>query len=80
MIHDAQDGGSGRHVWRLRLPGIPALYVIAETGEAALGWLRQQAPDADLSSVTFTDEGSADRTEIALWRDESRLANPPTDT
>lgn len=79
-IHDALDGTSGRHVWRLHLRGVPALYVIAQTGEAAVEWLRQQAPDADLSSVTFTDAGSADRTEISLWRDPSTLPNPPADT
>lgn len=73
MIHDALDGTSGRTVWRLRLRGIPSVYVIAATGDAAIRWFQEQAPDADLSAMTAEDHGSADRTEIALWRDETRL-------
>lgn len=78
MIRDAADGTTGRRVWRLSIPGVPATYVIAATEQAARDWFAGQTPGFTQDLVTVTDEGSADRTEIALWRDETRL--PPNAT
>lgn len=76
MIHDAQDGGAGRTVWEIGGLGIARpVFVIAETAANALAWVRQAA-EADLPAATATDRGGADRTEIALWKDETRL--PPS--
>lgn len=86
MIHDAQDGTSGRAVWEIRLPSfMPGhMLVIAASADAATDWFRRYCAglgeNPDLTALTVTDRGSADRTEIGLWRDETRLPNGDTDT
>jgi hypothetical protein len=81
MIHDAQDGTSGRHVWRITGPALgTTMFVIAHTPDAAMRWLRTAAVLDAGTELTATDVGSADRTEVALWRDETRLDPTTTDT
>jgi hypothetical protein len=72
MIHDSGDGG--RTVWEIAHPDLPRhVFVIAASASAALDWLARMQPGIDLERATTGDRGSADRTEIALWRDDTRL-------
>lgn len=73
MIHDCLDGTSGRRVWQLARRGYDDLYVIAATEAKALAWLASLAGETQGVPVTVTDRGSADRTEVGLWHDETRL-------
>ena len=79
MIYDAQDGTSGRRVWQLDGLDRP-IYVIAATEAAARAWLEDVAAGTTLPPITATDRGSADRTEVTVWRDETRLDPTTTDT
>lgn len=73
MIHDALDGGGGRHVWQIRGLAMPDVFVIAETGDAAIRWLLARMPDTSFAGLTATDRGLADRTELGLWGMADRL-------
>lgn len=82
MIQDAQDGTTGRRVWEIQQYNGPGrVYVIAGSAENAIAFIATEGgipPEA----LTATDRGSADRTEIGMWRDERYLdpPNAPTDT
>lgn len=74
MMYDAGDGTTGRRVWRVTIPGHQGhAFVIAATADAARGWLDGQYEGAVPDGVKIDDCGSADRTEIAVWKDETRL-------
>lgn len=76
QIFDAQDGG--RIVFRCTTPALPEpVHVIAVNAPAATAWLERLAGHP-LPELTATDAGSADRTEIGLWHDASRLSIPTT--
>lgn len=70
MIHDAGDGTTGRRVWRIGTT--PPVHVIAATEQAARTWHWVET-GKDLGATEVTDMGPADRTELYLWRDETRL-------
>lgn len=79
MIHDAGDGG--RSVWKVTGLTATPLHVIAANAANALAWARRAteaggvAVATNVPTVAATFAGSADRTEIALWGDETRLAS-----
>jgi hypothetical protein len=80
VIHDAQDGTTGRTVWAVMHPDFARpVHVIAQSADVAVAYVVARIDRLDPDLCTTTDRGSADRTEIALWRDETRLPNAPTD-
>lgn len=73
MIHDSLDGTTGRRVFTFALH--PPLHVIAANEASARAWLASVVePGVEIPlDLGCTDRGTADRTEISVWRDESRL-------
>lgn len=81
MIHDAGDGTIGRNVWQITpARGGPVVYVIAANARAAADWYRTLVDPSEINEIVVQDRGSADRTEVLVWRDETRLDPTTTDT